>query len=68
MTPLNSRRSHDARSHREQSPHDHPLHPHPPLAVGLKDGIGLHFIINLLLTFLLFGIGGVIHALWRVLR
>ena len=40
----------------------------PPIAVGLKDGIGLHFVINLLLTFLLLWIGGVIHALWIVLR
>ena len=40
----------------------------PPLAAGLKEGIGLHFVINLLLTFLLFGIGGIIHALWLVLR
>jgi uncharacterized membrane protein YqaE (UPF0057 family) len=40
----------------------------PPVAVGLKEGIGTQFVINILLWFLLFGIGGVIHALWIVLR
>lgn len=39
----------------------------PPLAVGLKEGIGMHFIINLLLCFIFF-IPGLIHALWIVLR
>lgn len=39
----------------------------PPVAVGLKDGIGLHFVINIVLC-LLFAIPGMIHALWRVLR
>lgn len=39
----------------------------PPVAVGLKDGIGLHFVINIVL-WLLGGIPGMIHALWRVLR
>lgn len=40
----------------------------PPIAVGLKEGIGLHLVINILLWVLLFGIGGIIHALWIVLR
>jgi len=39
----------------------------PPLAVGLKEGIGLHLILNILLS-LLFYIPGLIHALWIVLR
>lgn len=40
----------------------------PPIAVGLKDGIGLHFVINIVLWILSFGILGIIHGLWRVLR
>ena len=39
----------------------------PPLGVFLKEGVGTHFWINILLT-LLGGIPGVIHALWCVLR
>lgn len=40
----------------------------PPVAVGLKEGIGAQFVINILLWFFLLWIGGVIHALWIVLR
>ena len=39
----------------------------PPLAVGLKEGIGTSFIINVVLT-LLFWLPGFIHALIVVLR
>ncbi|MFZ2875755.1 MAG: YqaE/Pmp3 family membrane protein [Phycisphaerales bacterium] len=39
----------------------------PPVAVAVRDGLGLHLIINIVLTFL-FWIPGLIHALWRVLR
>jgi uncharacterized membrane protein YqaE (UPF0057 family) len=39
----------------------------PPLAVGLKDGIGLHLFLNIVLT-LLFYVPGLLHALWIVLR
>ena len=35
----------------------------PPLAVALETGIGKTFVINLLLTFLLFWLPGFIHAL-----
>ncbi len=35
----------------------------PPLAVGLKVGFTKHFWINLILVFLTFGIGAIIHAL-----
>ncbi len=38
----------------------------PPLAVGLKDGLGTNFILNLVLT-LIFWVPGVIHALIVVL-
>lgn len=38
----------------------------PPLAVGLKSGLGKSFFINLILTILLW-IPGVIHALIVVL-
>lgn len=38
----------------------------PPLAVGLKRGIGLALVISIVLT-LLFYIPGLIHALWVVL-
>ena len=40
----------------------------PPVAVYLKCGANKDFVINLLLTFLLFGIGGVIHALYLVTK
>jgi uncharacterized membrane protein YqaE (UPF0057 family) len=38
----------------------------PPLAVGMKSGIGKSFVINLILT-ILFWIPGVIHALIVIL-
>jgi uncharacterized membrane protein YqaE (UPF0057 family) len=38
----------------------------PPLAVGLKDGIGLMFVLSILF-WLLGVIPGIIFALWRVL-
>ena len=38
----------------------------PPLAVGLKNGLGTSFILNLILT-LIFWVPGVIHALIVVL-
>lgn len=39
----------------------------PPFAVYLKDGAGVHFWLNILLT-LLFYLPGLIHALRRVSR
>lgn len=39
----------------------------PPLAVGLKEGIGLHLILNIVLC-LLFWLPGLLHALYVVLR
>ena len=39
----------------------------PPLAVGLKDGIGFHLFLNIILT-LLFYVPGLLHALWVVLK
>lgn len=39
----------------------------PPLAVGLKTGIGVPLIINIVLT-LFFYIPGLLHALWVVLK
>lgn len=38
----------------------------PPLAVGLKAGIGGAFILNLILT-LIFWLPGVLHALYVIL-
>jgi uncharacterized membrane protein YqaE (UPF0057 family) len=38
----------------------------PPLAVGLKNGLGNSFFINLILT-LVFWVPGVIHALIVIL-
>lgn len=40
----------------------------PPLAVFLKEGANKNFVINLLLSFLLFWIGGIIHALYLVTK
>lgn len=39
----------------------------PPLAVGLKKGIGFHFVLNLVLCVVTVWIGALIHALWCVL-
>lgn len=39
----------------------------PPLAVGLKDGIGFHLFLNILLTLLVY-FPGLLHALWVVLK
>ena len=39
----------------------------PPLAVGLKDGIGVQLLLNIILTLLVF-LPGVLHALWVVLK
>lgn len=40
----------------------------PPLAVYLKTKSGKDTVINLALWLLLFGIGGIIHALYVVLK
>jgi uncharacterized membrane protein YqaE (UPF0057 family) len=41
----------------------------PPLAVFLKEGkITNNFWINLVLTFLLFGVGGILHALYIIFK
>ena len=39
----------------------------PPLAVGLKDGIGFSLFLNIVLTLLGF-VPGLVHALWVVLK
>ncbi len=39
----------------------------PPLAVGLKAGIGFHLFLNIVLTLLVY-IPGLLHALWIVLK
>jgi len=39
----------------------------PPLAVGLKTGIGMPLVISIILT-LLFYIPGLLHALWVILK
>lgn len=39
----------------------------PPLAVGLKEGVGVQLILSIVL-WLLFYIPGLLHALWIVLR
>lgn len=39
----------------------------PPLAVGLKEGVGPHLVISILLT-LLFWLPGILHAIYIVLR
>jgi len=38
----------------------------PPVAVGLKRGIGLHLVLSIVLT-LCFYLPGLLHALWVVL-
>lgn len=39
----------------------------PPVAVLMNNGIGLQFLLNILLT-IFFVLPGTIHALWLVLR
>ena len=39
----------------------------PPLAVGLKEGVGGQLILNIILC-LLFFLPGLVHALWVVLK
>ncbi len=39
----------------------------PPVAVFFKKGVGKDFIINIVLTLLLF-LPGVVHALWLVTK
>ncbi len=39
----------------------------PPVAVALADGIGLMFVLSILL-WLCGGLPGIIFALWRVLK
>lgn len=39
----------------------------PPLAVGLKAGIGGALLLNIILTILLY-VPGLIHALWVILK
>lgn len=39
----------------------------PPLAVGLKVGVGGHLILSIILT-LCFWLRGLLHALWIVLK
>ena len=39
----------------------------PPLAVGLKAGIGMPLVINIVLT-LLFYLPGLLHALYVILK
>jgi uncharacterized membrane protein YqaE (UPF0057 family) len=39
----------------------------PPLAVGLKAGIGFHLFLNIILTLVVY-VPGLLHALWIVLK
>jgi uncharacterized membrane protein YqaE (UPF0057 family) len=39
----------------------------PPLAVGLKAGIGMELVISIVLT-LIFYLPGLLYALWVILR
>ena len=39
----------------------------PPLAVGLKTGIGSQLYLNIILTMLVY-LPGLVHALWVVLK
>ncbi len=39
----------------------------PPLAVGLKEGVGGQLVLSIILT-ICFYVPGLLHALWVVLR
>ena len=36
----------------------------PPVSVFLQRGVGIQLLLNVILTFAGFGIGGMIHAIW----
>ncbi|MEZ4238411.1 MAG: YqaE/Pmp3 family membrane protein [Myxococcota bacterium] len=38
----------------------------PPVGVLLKRGLGVDFVVNLLLTLLLFWLPGMLHAAWVI--
>jgi uncharacterized membrane protein YqaE (UPF0057 family) len=40
----------------------------PPLGVAMQEGIGSDFLINLILFFMLPYFGGLVHALYIILR
>jgi uncharacterized membrane protein YqaE (UPF0057 family) len=39
----------------------------PPLGVAIKKGLGVQFLVNLVLTVFGFYIAGLVHGLWVVL-
>lgn len=39
----------------------------PPLGVALQEGIGKHFLLNILLTLLGY-LPGLVHAIWLMVR
>jgi uncharacterized membrane protein YqaE (UPF0057 family) len=39
----------------------------PPLAVFLKEGVGTHFILNIILCFV-FWLPAILHAVWVVVK
>lgn len=39
----------------------------PPLAVGLKEGVGGHLVLSIILT-IFFWLPGILHALWIILK
>ncbi len=40
----------------------------PPIAVLIKEGVGFHLLLNILLLVFTLGLGAVIHALWVVMQ
>jgi uncharacterized membrane protein YqaE (UPF0057 family) len=52
--------------HEQTASGDH-RHSIAAVGVGLKDGIGFHLFLNIVLTLLVY-VPGLLHALWGVLK
>jgi len=40
----------------------------PPIAVFIKEGFGVHLLLNILLLVFTLGLGAMIHALWVIMK
>ncbi|NBC10562.1 MAG: YqaE/Pmp3 family membrane protein [Planctomycetes bacterium] len=40
----------------------------PPIAVLIKEGVGFHLLLNILLLVFTLGVGAMIHALWVIMK
>jgi len=40
----------------------------PPIAVFIKEGVGAHLVINILLYIFTLSLGAIVHALWLLMK